>query len=144
MGAQWCGFDEIHTGVCIKGHVSRGSLQADCIRVFLIVLKSRENTYRSVIVEYFLFPDLKIATISTIFMLSGTVPVKNDWLKICARGTATSRTVVLIIFIDMLSNPSLVLDFRFLVTFMISCSSVLFMKKLVWQLSVRESEKSIG
>ena len=38
---------------------------------------------------------------------------------------------------DKLSNPSLVLDFRFLVTFMISCSSVGFMKKLVWQLSVR-------
>ena len=70
-------------------------------------------------------------------MLSGKVPVKNDWLKMCARGTATSCTVVLITFIDMLSNPSLVLDFRFVVTFMISCSSEGYMKKLVWQLSVR-------
>ena len=25
-------------------------------------------------------------------MLSGTVPVKNDLLKMCARGTATSST----------------------------------------------------
>ena len=56
---------------------------------------------------------MKIGTILAIFMLPGKVPVKNDWLKICARGTATSCTVVLITFIDMLSNPSLVLDFRF-------------------------------
>ena len=52
MGEQWCGFDESHTGVCIKGHVSRGSLQADCIRVFIIVLK-KQGEYLSVIVEYF-------------------------------------------------------------------------------------------
>ena len=54
MGEQWCGFDESHTDVCIKGHVSRESLQADCIRVFLIVSKKPgEYLNRSVIVEYF-------------------------------------------------------------------------------------------
>ena len=47
LGEQWCGFDESHTGVYIKGHVSRGSLQADCIRVFLIVLK-KQGEYSSV------------------------------------------------------------------------------------------------
>ena len=52
----------------------------------------------------FVFPDFKIGTILAKFMLSESVPVKNDWLKICARGTATSYTVVLIIFIDKLSK----------------------------------------
>ena len=47
LGEQWCGFDESHTGVCIKGHVSRGSLQADCILVFPIVLK-KQGEYLSV------------------------------------------------------------------------------------------------
>ena len=41
MDEQWCGVDESHTDVCIKGHVSRESLQADCIRVFLIVSKKQ-------------------------------------------------------------------------------------------------------
>ena len=41
LGEQWCGFDESHTDVCIKGHVSQESLQAGCIQVFPLVSKKQ-------------------------------------------------------------------------------------------------------
>ena len=61
-------------------------------------------------VEYFI-SRFNIGTILGIFMLSGTVAVKNDWLKMCEkRHCYLACTVVLITITDMLSNLSLVLD----------------------------------
>ena len=40
----------------------------------------------------------------------GITDVENDWLNMCARGSATSWMVSFIIIVDMLSCPTLVID----------------------------------
>ena len=103
MGGQWCGFDESHTDVCIKGHVSRESLQADCIRVFLIVSKKRENTYRSVIVEYFVISRFKNwHYFSYLHVIWNSSSYERLIKNVCKRHCYLMHIIT---FIDMLSNP---------------------------------------